>query len=219
MDKLRENFEIKLRELMEDVKKMGGTVREMLEEMITVFERRDLSLADKVIKMDDIVDELNLSIETKGLQLIALQQPMGRDLRVIASAMRIITDIERMGDYAVDIVKFIKRYASEIKLPFEGEIPAIAKVVIKMLTETLEAFERRDLSQVQKMIADDDIVDASFKRIYGEVLGSIESNPKIASAAIHLLMMARYLERIADHITNVGERIYYIEIGELKELH
>lgn len=217
---LRGKFAEALKNLELEVLKMGEVVEKMLAQAMVVLNTRDQKLADTVIAMDDEVDRYNLEIEKKCIELIARQQPMGKDLRVIASTMRIITDVERMGDYTVDVTKFIKRLIEAgASLGSCALIPKMAEVTSRMLHETLQAYESKDLNLVQKMIEDDDIVDNFFKELFSVVLAEIQENPQAAASSIHVLMMGRYLERIADHVTNVGERVYYTETGELKELH
>lgn len=219
MDSLRGTFEGELKKLEEQVLAMGQTVMEMLKESMKAYGRGDSALADKVIALDDKVDKYNKDIETMCLQLIATQQPMARDLRVIASTMRIISDIERMGDYIIDVTKFAKRLMGKPQLASAVDIPKMADLVMQMLRETLEAISKKDLGMITKMIEDDEKVDAALRNMFDSVLLEIEKKPLVAREAIYQLLMSRYLERIADHITNVGERIYYTETGELKELH
>lgn len=219
MDSLRKTFEQGMKGLEEEVMAMGITVMEMLKKALIAFEKQDSNMVGEVIKMDDRVDKYNLEIETRCLQLIATQQPMARDLRFIASTMRIISDIERMGDYAVDVVKFIRRLMEGAKLSAAASVPRMVELVMQMLKETLDAMSNKDLNLITKMIEDDDQVDAALREMFDKILEEIAKNPKVAREAIYLLLVARYLERVADHITNVGERIYYSETGELKELH
>lgn len=219
MNRLRGTFERDLKELEDQVMAMGITVMEMLKKSMLAFKKEDLALVEEVVRMDDRVDKYNIDIETKCLQLIATQQPMARDLRFIASTMRIIHDIERMGDYTVDVVKFARRIIGTARLASAAAVPQMAELVMQMLKETLEAMSNKDLNLITRMIEDDDKVDAALRDMFDNALGEIEKDPRVARQAIHLVLMARYLERIADHITNVGERIYYIETGELKELH
>jgi len=216
---LRETFAHELKKLEEKILEMGDAVKKMLAGGVTAFRKKDEAGLDSVVDMDDVVDKYNLEIETRCLELIALQQPMAKDLRTIASIMRMINDIERMGDYSVDIAKFMKKMIEEEILPLSEKIAGIEKVVEKMLNETVQAFIKRDLKLVSEMIKDDDIVDDSFHSLFEEVVAEINKNPAIARSAIYLILIARYYERIADHITNVGERIYYMETGVLKELH
>ena len=215
----RKAFDEELNKLQEDLADMGAVVENMLGKAIQALMNRDVKLADEAVKMDDIVDRYNLDIEGRALKLLALQQPMARDLRTIAAAMKIITDVERGGDYAVDIALLAKRLAeAPLFKPLE-DIPKMAKMVKEMLRETLKAFVTCDLNLVQHMISLDDDVDHLYHSLYDELTGYIKKDPKLTDQAVPLLLIARYLERIADHITNIGERIYYMETGELKELH
>jgi len=219
MDSLRGTFEHELKGLIDQVMAMGETVMEMLKKSMVSFHKDNTNLADEVIRMDDVVDKYNNDIETKCLQLIATQQPMAKDLRIIASTMRIISDIERMGDYTVDITKFAKRLMGKPRLASAADIQKMVDLVQKMLQETLDAMSKKDLKLIAKIIEDDENVDAALRNMFDSVLLEIEKKPLVAREAIYQLLMARYLERIADHITNVCERIYYMETGELKELH
>lgn len=215
----RVQFEKKLNEVQQDVLRMGSVVEEMLHKSVEAYIRRDPDLVRDVLAQDDIVDDYNLSIETDCLHLLALQNPMARDLRVIAAAMRIITDVERIGDYCVDIAKTVGRNLDLPALPPVPEIHEMALMVSQMLRETLQAFVSRDLAVVQQMISQDDEVDHLNKFIHNAMVDTARATPAMAAQAIGLLMIARYLERIADHITNVGERVYYVETGDHKELH
>jgi len=215
----RKAFDEELASLQTDLQKMGAVVEDMLGKAIKALAERDIALAQQVQDMDDVVDRYNIDIETESLRLLALQQPMARDLRTIAAAMKIITDVERAGDYAVDIAKMAERLADRPLFKPLEDIPKMAQTVQQMLREVLTAFVARDLSLVQEMISHDEEVDHLYHSLYDELVGYIQRDPKLADQAVSLLLIARYLERIADHITNIGERIYYMETGELKELH
>ncbi len=215
----RKAFDQDLASLVDDLRNMGLVVERMLDKSIEALQNRDIKLASEVEDLDDIVDKYNLDIETKALRLLALQQPMARDLRTIAAAMKIITDVERAGDYAVDISKVAIELAGRPLFKPLEDIPKMAQWVREMLRETLNAFVTRDLQLVQHMVALDDKVDHLYHALYDELLSYIHNDPSIADQAVGLLLIARYMERIADHITNIGERIYYMETGELKELH
>ena len=215
----RVQFEKKLNEVQQDVLRMGTVVEEMLHKSVEAYTRRDPNLVREVLAQDDIVDDYNLSIETACLYLLALQNPMARDLRLIAAALKIITDIERIGDYCIDIAKTASRNFELPPLPPVPELHDMARMVSQMLRETLQVFVSRDLGMVQRMIVQDDEVDHLNKFIHNAMVDTARSTPSMAAQAIGLLMIARYLERIADHITNVGERVYYVETGDHKELH
>lgn len=215
----RSAFDEELKKLQEDLLRMGAVVEEMLHMSIESLTARDVALADKAIDKDDEVDFYNINIENKCLELIALQQPMAKDLRTIAAAMKIITDIERCGDYAVDVAKTSRSLAELPAFKPLADIPKMAEIVKKMLREALEGFVHRDMEKIYRMIEDDDQVDHFYNELHEELVGFVEKEGKLARQAFLYLLMGRYLERIADHITNIGERVYYMETGELKELH
>ncbi|MCL6629220.1 MAG: phosphate signaling complex protein PhoU [Armatimonadetes bacterium] len=218
-DTVRSSFSEEIRELEQDLLKMGSVVEKMLHKSIEALITRNVFLAEEAIAMDDIVDGYNLAIENRCLKLLALQQPMARDLRTIAGAMKIITDVERMGDYIVDIAKTARELSEEpLSKPLE-DIPRMAELVKQMLRDVLEAFVSRDLELIQKMIETDDQVDHLNRSLHEELVGYMQKDPSVVPQAVHLLLITRYLERLADHVTNVGERVYYMETGEMKELH
>lgn len=216
---LRQNFIEELKRLENSLTEMGNIVKEMLEKSkIALLEKRE-DLAKEVIDMDDIVDKYNWDIEDKCLKLLALQQPMAHDLRVIAAAMKIISDIERMGDYCVDIAKFTLEFIKMPPLPMNKNLINMFELVEKILCDSLSAFINRDVNFILSVVEQDDNIDRTYYKIYDEIVEEIEHAPETAPQQIKLLMIARFLERIADHVTNVAERIYYMETGELKELH
>uniref|UniRef100_A0A7C3RL11 Phosphate-specific transport system accessory protein PhoU n=1 Tax=Dictyoglomus thermophilum TaxID=14 RepID=A0A7C3RL11_DICTH len=216
---LRQNFLEELKKLENSLVEMGSTVKDMLEKSKKAIIDKDEALAKQVIDMDDIVDKYNWSIENNCLKLLALQQPMAHDLRVIAAAMKIISDIERMGDYCVDIAKFTIELIKLPLLPLNKNLTNMFELVEKMLCDSLDAFINRDINFILSVVDQDDAIDRTYYRIYDEVIEEIEHAPETAPQQVKYLMIARFLERIADHITNIAERIYYMETGELKELH
>lgn len=216
---VRSAFSEEIRELEQDILKMGSVVEQMLHKSIEALGTRNVFLAEEAIAMDDIVDGYNLAIENRCLKLLALQQPMARDLRTIAGAMKIITDVERMGDYIVDIAKTARKLSEESLFKPLEDIPKMADLVKQMLRDVLEAFVSRDLELIQKMIETDDQVDYLNRSLHEELVVYMQKDPSVVPQAVHLLLIARYLERLADHVTNVGERVYYMETGEMKELH
>ncbi|BCW99479.1 MAG: phosphate transport system regulatory protein PhoU [Armatimonadota bacterium] len=219
MTVLRHTFEEQLTELQQDILRMSSVVEDMIRLSMHSLAHRDVDEARRAQEMDDIVDELNLKIENNCLHLLALQQPMARDLRVIAAALKIITDVERMGDYTVDIAKMSIRLVNAPASPSYAKLQRMSEVVIRMLRETLQAFVSHDLDLIQSMIAGDDEVDRLNREVHSEVLEQIQQNPSSAELGIGVILMSRFLERIADHCTNVGERVYYMQTGELRELH
>jgi len=215
----RRTFETDLVSLQDDLRQMGAVVEDMLAKSMQALDKRDAELARQVEDMDDIVDQYNIDIEAKSLRLLALQQPMARDLRTIAAAMKIITDVERAGDYAVDISKIAEKLTTEPLFKPLVDLPRMTDTVKEMLREALVAFVTHDLALVQRMIAHDDEVDRLYRKLYDELISYIKKDTSITEQAVGLILIARYLERMADHVTNIGERICYMETGELRELH
>jgi phosphate transport system protein len=215
----RHDFALEIDSLQQKLSRMGTAVAEMLTKVVDALEKGNASEAGQVEDMDDIVDRLNMEIEADALRLLALQQPMARDLRTIAAALKIITDVERAGDYAFDIARIVIHLVKKGEYHMPEMIPKMAGVAREMICETMTAFKTRDLNLVSRMIAHDAEVDSLFSRLYEHTVGRIQEDPQLADEGASMLFIGRYLERMADHMTNVGERIYYMETGELKELH
>ncbi len=219
MVRTRKRFEQELAELDQLILRMGAISEDMLSRMIRALKDRNVNLAEETVRMDDQVDALNLEIETTCIRLIATQQPQARDLRRIIAALKISGDVERVADYAVDICLVVRELADKPLFKPLEDIPRMQEVVKRMLHETLDAFVTRDLELVYKMIADDEEVDTLYENLYVELKGFMKRDPSVIDQAVPLILITRYLERIADHITNIGERVFYVETGELKELH
>jgi len=216
---LREHFAQEIKELQDDLVNMTHAAEKMLQMAIESLKEGNVEKAREVIALDDVVDDYNFKIEARCLRLIALQQPVAKDLRIIAAILKIITDVERVGDYSIDIAKFSIRLAEKPLFKPLVDIPKMAEVVIQMMEATIDAFLKRDLGIVQRVVESDAQVDALYRSIHEEVVLHIERDPSVTRQAIWVLMIARYLERIGDHITNVTERIYYMETGQILELH
>ena len=219
MEIIRERFTQQLKELEEDLLNMTHTAAKMLQMSVESLKERNIEKAEEAIALDDVVDDFNFKIEEKCLSLIALQQPVAKDLRVIAAILKVITDVERIGDYSVDIAKFSIRLVEKPLFKPLIDVPRMADLVKGMLEEAITAFIQRDLTIVQKVVEADNEVDELYRSVHEEVVENIERDPSVTRQAIWVLMIARYLERIGDHVTNITERIYYMETGELIELH
>lgn len=216
---VRKDFDEELQEVKQDILKMGSVVDEMLSGAVRALRDRDAPLASAVMSMDDVVDNYNLDIEQRCLQLLALQQPMARDLRTLAAALYIIKDVERMGDYALDVALAARKLASQEPPTPLVKIPEMAEIARRMLRESLRAFVEGDVEAVNEIAEEDNEVDALYRSVRDEMIALMQQDPRVVPHAVELVLVARYLERVADHITNVGERIAYMETGALRELH
>ena len=219
MEIVRERFTQQLKELQEDLVSMTHAAEKMLQLSIESLKERNVEKAQEAIVLDDVVDDFNFKIEERCLSLIALQQPVAKDLRIIAAILKVITDVERIGDYSVDIARFSIRFVEQPLFKPLIDVPRMADLVKGMLEEAITAFIQRDLTIVQKVVEADNEVDELYRSVHEEVVENIERDPNVTRQAIWVLMIARYLERIGDHVTNITERIYYMETGELIELH
>jgi phosphate transport system protein len=163
---------------------------------------------------------MDADIEAQCLRLLALQQPIASDLRFIGSALKVITDIERIGDHAVDIAKVARRMGEEgIFYKPLVDIPRLGEMTTAMLHEALEAFVHHDMDRVNTVIGDDDAVDNMYRQIRADLRQIMQDDPSSVVQASHLLFVAHYLERICDHCTNIAERVAFMETGRVLRAH
>ena len=216
---MRNQFISKLDELKVKLLKMGAMVQEIIEVSTRALTTRDIALAKQVYILDDKIDELELEIEMECMNLIALQQPMAKDLRVIGSILKIITDLERMGDHAVNIAKVTLEIGDEPFIKPLIDIPKMAKLTQDMVNKSLDAFVKSDIELAKEVAKDDDEVDMLYEKIYTELINKMIDNREIVKQATNLIFIGRFLERIADHATNIGERVIYMVTGELEQIN
>lgn len=214
----RQAFDAELQALETKVLAMASIVEGMIADAVEALQRNDLSLAEKVLRRDDEVDEIDVEVEASCLRLIALQQPMGSDLRIIGTIMKMITDIERIGDYAVDIAKSARKIHDEPQAVRLVDIPSLAHAARRMLLDSIEAFVKRDLQRVLQVCQQDDEVDALYRQIRTQLQDVMRQHPNMVTSASWLMMVAHYLERIADHSVNIAERVWFMETGRLEQL-
>ena len=215
----RQSFRDELTALEQELLQMGSLTGVMLTQAVEAVQNSDVALAEGVLVQDDAVDEMDRKIEAQCIRLLALQQPMARDLRQVESALKVITDLERIGDHAVDIAKIARKLTQEfyLKQPLL-DIGPLSQLALTMVRQSLESLVRHDLELAVKVCDDDDAVDDLFKSLRQELLELTQRQPSHVFPASYLLLAVVYLERIADHATNIAERVYYIETGERKPL-
>lgn len=214
----RQAFDAELNALETKVLAMASIVESMVAEAVDALQKRDCARAEQVIQRDDEVDEMDVDIEAHCLRMIALQQPAGRDLRVIGTLMKMITDIERIGDYAVDIAKAARKITHEHTEVPTVDIPRLSQIARRMLLDAIEAFVKRDLQRALQVCENDDNADAVYRQIRAQLQEIMRQHPEQVVAASWLLLVAHYLERIADHVTNIAERVWFMETGRLEHL-
>jgi phosphate transport system protein len=214
----RHAFDEELAGLKQDLVKMGAFVESMLDRAVRALTEHDLNLARQVISDDDVADDLDLEIEQHCMRLLALQQPLSRDLRIIGTVLKIIADVERVGDYCVDIARAALTLGETAYFKPLVDIPRMAQIVADMLRTALQALVREDLDLVQAVVERDDEVDGMWYALLDELSRLMEQRPEVVRPAVQLLLVARYLERIADHLVNVVERVAYMVTGEVAHL-
>ncbi|MCT4508323.1 MAG: phosphate signaling complex protein PhoU [Tepidibacter sp.] len=216
---VRENFRTDINELKEDVLFMMDKVEILIEKAVDALVNKDLELARSIVKLDDEIDNCMYEIEEKAIELIALQQPMAKDLRIIFSVSKIITDLERIGDFCVNISKEAIKIGKEEHIKKLVDIPKIKEIIINMMKNLKISFKLEDAEIALEVGREDELVDDLYKDVYRDILSLIHESTAYTNQGTKLLFVGRYLERIADHITNICERIIYISKGEIIEIN
>lgn len=213
---MRYRFDEELEILNTNLIEMGGLIEEAIKSSIDALINKDTDLAEKVIAMDSITDDKERTIERHCLKLLLQQQPVAKDLRLISTALKMITDMERIGDQAADISEITLRLAPQEYLKELVHIPQMAKAAIKMVNDSIDAFVAKDLDLAKQVIEDDDIVDDLFNVIKDELIMFIRKDISYGEQAIDFLMISKYLERIGDHAVNIAEWVIFSITGEHK---
>lgn len=213
---VRQEFQKELNKLHKDIIKMGAFIEESITNMVDALKNQDVELAEHVIKNDDLIDDMERKIERECLIIVARQQPIATDLRDIASILKIVTDLERIADHCEDISEYvIKLSAIEPVITLE-HIPAMADMVKTMITDTIDAYVNKDLKLAKEIIARDDIIDKHFYDLTDKLVAVMEADSTTARACTNYLFISKYLERMADHATNIAEWIVYFVTGEIQ---
>lgn len=215
----REAFERELHRLKDDVVQMGERAGEAIHRAVEALRARDVAAAEQVIAEDDAIDALHMDLEQRCMRLLATQQPMAGDLRTIASVFAITIDLERMADHAEGISRAVKRLGTEPLVKPLVDIPKMEAQIQEMIRDTLDAVRAQDARLARQAAAKDDVVDELRNHVLHDLLGIMLKDPQTIPRALELLIVARHLERAADHITNVCERVVYMVTGELRELN
>jgi phosphate transport system protein len=216
---MRRTFDEDLRELQDEMLELGRMVADALRRSVQALKAQDLTASREVIRGDRIINEKRFAIEAACLRLIATQQPMARDLRSIAAVLEIITDLERCGDYATGISKIALMIGKEPFIKPLLDIPRMLDVDLAMLTAALQSFMERDVQGARSVAQRDDEVDALYNQIYNELLSYMLQDPRTIKQATHLLWAAHNLERFADRVTNICERVIFTVTGEMREIN
>lgn len=215
----RQQFDIALEELRQDIYKLATTVKERIDLAVQSLHKQDTDLAETVIAGDVQVNDLQAEIEGKCMFLIATQQPFARDLRKIVAGFKISTSLERMGDLAVDVAKTTRRIGHTPLIKPLVDIPRMSETVQAMIEKGLDAYVKEDDQLAREMSHMDDGVDHLYNQIFRELLLIMMEDPKTITQATYLMFVARFFERMGDYCTNIAEEIVYLDSGRRTDLN
>ena len=215
---VRVTYDHELGVLKQDLKEMAHMVESAIEQTFMAFEDQDYTMAEDVIKGDRTVNDMERAIESRCLSLILRQQPVASDLRHISTALKVVTDLERMGDQAADIADLSLRLEDADISLVSKHLPAMVANVKTMVKDAIHAFTQRDTETAETFEQRDDLIDAFFERVKREVIEFLKKDGDKSDVAVDLLMVAKYLERIADHAVNVCEWTEFSDTGAVGDV-
>lgn len=215
----RTNYHQSLKAMQDLLMHMGATVEKQIYRAVDSLKNLDGALAQSIIDEDDDLDQMMLDVEDRCLRLIALQQPMAGDLRIITMAGKLAVDLERIADHAVDIAKITRRLTGEELLKPIVDLPRMADLCIKMLQESLLAYTEGNVNRAAYMAELDDEVDRIYSTVLNEVMPMMSNDTVRNKQLMQLMMAAHYLERVADHATNIAEGVIFMVTGKRKDLN
>ena len=215
---MRTVFHKRLREIQDEILVMGSMVGKAILRSVEALKDRDINLAQHIIDDDQRINKKRFEIEERCIELIATQQPMATDLRIIAAILNIITEIERIGDYAVGIARIVILIGGEPPLKPLVDIPLMAEKTTDMLNRSLDAFIHRNAEAAKKIAKEDDMIDNLYDQVFRELLIIMAEDPKTITRATRLIWTAHNLERAADRVTNICERVVFIVTGKMEEI-
>lgn len=209
---MRNRFDKQLDELNDELICMGALCEEAISNCAKFLVDNDKLLKENVIETEKLIDQKERDIETLCMKLLMQQQPVAKDLRVISSALKMISDMERIGDQASDIAE-IAEYVTLSGLQSEVHIADMARAAIKMVTDSVDSFVKKDVDLAKSAIAHDDVVDSLFDKVMGELIAVMQAGAENTEAVMDLLMIAKYFERIGDHAENIAEWVIFSITG------
>ena len=216
-DHILKSFDTELDRLYDEIKRMGELAMSQLDAAVDVLGRRDSNAAARVVANDDAIDAMESAVSMDVLKLLALRQPMARDLREVYAALRISADIERIGDYATNVAKRSIVLNNTPALPITGRIARLAKIANQLLADALKAYSDGDAELAAKVRDADVELDAMYTSFFRELVTYMMEDPRTIGACAHLMFMAKNIERIGDHATNIAENTWFVVHGDMPE--
>ncbi|RLQ98221.1 phosphate signaling complex protein PhoU [Falsibacillus albus] len=216
---VRTNFDLNLKQLKEQLLQMADTARDALKESIKALKTQDIEKANEIIANDNTIDRLEDEINSKALALIAKESPVATDLRKIIVAIKVSSEIERIGDMAVNIAKSTLHIGDEKHIKNIVDIPKMADMAMDMLSSSLTAFYSEDVTLAKECADQDDEVDKMYGELIQELMGYIPNHPSAINQITQLAFVSRYIERVADHATNISEHVIFLVTGKKYDLN
>jgi len=210
MERVVRHFQEELEQLQARLLEMGGLAEERVRAAVQGLSTRDVDLIDQVLQGDEPVNELHVEIDSRCFKLLALHQPMATDLRAVVSAVKINTDLERVGDLAVNIAEAAKRYATHAPVKKLIDLPQMGDLAQAMLRDALDSFVRRDTTLAKQVLDEDDRLDELKTKIFRELLAYMLNDRATVEPSLDLILISRHLERIGDHATNIAEDVIFM---------
>ena len=214
----RISFEHELNMLHDDLIRMGQLIETALDSAAQALEHYDRDLAEEIVKGDRLVNDMEKSIEARSLNLILRQQPVARDLRQVSAALKVVTDMERIGDHASDIAELLLAMDAPCIHPSIKHIPGMAAAAREMVESALDVFIKGDLETAAVIEKQDDIIDELFEKVKGEVIEMLKVSPEESDQGLNVLMIAKYLERVGDHAVNICEWTEFSQTGNVSHI-
>jgi phosphate transport system protein len=211
---IQRHFDEELSDLKTKLLRMAGQVEDQIDQALTALVTRDSALAHQVIERDHLVNSLDLEIDEESIRLLALHQPAARDLRLVTTAMKIATELERISDLAENVCERAIELNEEPQLKPYIDIPMMGNMARMMVKQSIDAFVKDDAMLARKVLTDDDFVDNLMEQLFRELLSFMLEDTRTISRAIRLSFIAKYLERMADHATNIAELVVYLVEGK-----
>lgn len=206
-------FDQEMEKLKNNLEEMGYYVESAIDKILEAIENNDSEIAEYIIKNDRFVNDMEKSIEARCLSLITKQQPIAKDLRIVSAALKVVTDIERIGDHAADIAELLIRNKEWDVKRYTAHITPMLEISKTMVHDSIETFLKRDIKEANRVIAKDDEVDELFNKVKVDIINSIRNGEENIDICVDILMLSKYLEKIGDHAVNIAEWKIFKETG------
>lgn len=211
-------FEEELEELKRSVSDMGEQIEKVYDRLFEVLKERDREALEAIVTNDRVINDMQRNIEAKCLTLLTKQQPVARDLRTVSAALKVVTDIERVGDHVSDMAELFLRLDMQKVEDFSASLPQMIEAAKRSVGEAIEAFVDMNMEAAKDVIAFDDVIDDLFNKVKEELIGDLRSGKKDPDDCVDVLMIAKYLEKIGDHAVNIGEWAIFRETGDIDDV-